>query len=96
MKTEEAAQRRIPVIGSRWVWEIDQERGRALIEVLEVFWNGEEWWVRTRTLPEAPIPMLAPLTDTQDHLNELDRFWEAVTPVGGRVEDLSRVAEETP
>lgn len=60
-----------------------------LIKVVSCRFNGEEWWVTTRTLPMAPTPMLSALTLAEDHHNELDRFWEAATPVGGRIEDLS-------
>lgn len=70
---------RLPHNGSRWVWEIDKEHARALLEVKEVRFNGERWWVTTYPLSE-PDNL---------GLNDLDRFWEAVTPIGGRVEDLS-------
>lgn len=39
------------------------------------------------------MPFLGPLTQPQEHENELDRFWEAVTPVGGRIEDLSNAID---
>lgn len=68
-----------PREGSIWVWELDKPGACELIEVLEVKWNGEEWWVTTGRLhgirnPDAldydkPVP------------NDLSRFWEAVTPV---------------
>ncbi len=69
-----------PEIGSRWVWEIDSPSARSLIEVHDVIWNGEEWWVWTKTL----LPHEQPEGSTQERLlsNDLSRFWEAVTPVG--------------
>lgn len=67
----------LPKIGSRWVWEIDQPGARALIEVTDVFWNGEEWWVRTRNLFDS-----LPDSLREDALNDLSRFWEACVPVG--------------
>lgn len=80
---------RLPNPNTRWVWEIDQPLARALIEVVKVQFNGEEWWVTTVTLPEAPTPMFGHVEPARMHENEVDRFWEAVTPVGGRIEDLS-------
>lgn len=75
---------RLPKIGTRWMWEIDKAHARELIEVIEVFWNGEEWWVLTKTLlPNWSIP-----PSTGAHLNDLSRFWEAVTPVGGSMHGL--------
>lgn len=65
---------KLPGIGSIWVWEIDA--CPELIEVTEVFWNGEEWWVRTRPWNARTI---VPLEQT--NLNDVGRFWEAVTPV---------------
>lgn len=68
-----------PKVGTRWVWEIDNPGARELIEVTEVMWNGEEWWVRTKPLLGGP-----PLNvmGNPEPLNDLGRFWEAVTPVG--------------
>lgn len=68
----------LPSIGTRWVWEIDTPAARALTEVIAVKWNGEEWWVETKTL----LPDSFPATRAT-HLNDLGRFWEAVTVVGG-------------
>lgn len=59
-----------------WVWELDAPHARCLIRVIEVRWNGEEWWVRT----EALLP--APLQTTATVYNDASRFAEAVTPVG--------------
>ena len=67
-----------PPAGSRWVWEIDKPHARELIEVIEAQWNGEEWWVRTRTL----LPNLTYPPSGDEHWNDLSRFAEAVTPVG--------------
>jgi len=68
-----------PALGSRWVWEIDTLVARAVIEVTGVMWNGEEWWIRTRTL----LPNWSyPLTGPEETDNDLSRFAEAVTPVG--------------
>jgi len=65
----------LPKRETRWVWEVDAPHARALIEVVDVFWNGLKWWVETRSLlPEAG-------GHTDPVLNELGRFWQAATPV---------------
>jgi hypothetical protein len=68
----------LPRLGTRWVWELEKPHARALIEVVAVFWNGEEWWVRTSTL----LP-LDGWDNSKTLVNDLSRFWEAVTAVGG-------------
>lgn len=68
---------RIPEIGSKWVWELDKPHATELIEVVKVYWNGEEWWVRTRRYPDVVPPELA-----KTYPNTLSRFSEAVTAVG--------------
>lgn len=84
-----------PRVGSRWVWEIDLPHARALVEVVEVRWNGEEWWVRNRVLlgsdmfgrPAKPLAW-----------NDLSRFWEACTAVAARpgVHDYRQDVESAP
>lgn len=70
----------LPKVGTRWVWEIEKPHARELIEVTEVLWNGEEWWVRSKNL----LTDVALMGNTRpESLNDLSRFWEAVTPVGG-------------
>lgn len=68
-----------PKAGSRWVWEPDKPHARALIEVVESMWNGEEWWVRTRTL--LPRTEVMPGTEEPTNLNDIGRFFEACVPV---------------
>lgn len=72
---------RIPRVGSRWVWEIDNPGACELIEVVEVKWNGEEWWVKTERLHESK-QTLAALGGARGYWNDLGRFTEAVTKVG--------------
>lgn len=68
----------LPKVGSRWVWEIDLPHARELVEVAEVRWNGEEWWVGTTTLlRNQPYPP----TGREIEWNDLGRFWEACKPV---------------
>ena len=67
-----------PAAGRRWVWEIGAPHARALVEVIEAQWNGEECWVRTRTLLQSDAFPPA----ERDAWNDLSRFAEAVTPVG--------------
>jgi hypothetical protein len=56
-----------PDVGSSWLWEPDRPHAYSVIEVLEVKWNGEEWWVRTSG-------------GDRGYWNDLGRFWEAVKP----------------
>lgn len=81
----------VPKIGTRWMWELDSTYARALVEVVEVVWNGEEWWVRTKTL--LPVPLDFPGRSPETHLNDLGRFWEACVPVlpkmTGRVDQFA-------
>jgi hypothetical protein len=71
----------LPGVGSIYVWELDVPHACELIKVVEVFWNGEEWWVRTERL-HAPLANLwYPPNPAAVQLNDLSRFWEAVTPV---------------
>lgn len=86
---------KLPKVGTRWVWEIDQAHARALIEVTEVIWNGEEWWVRSKSMggeswPESLLPK--PGEPEGGYLNDLDRFWQAATPIGGPI--TARVYEQ--
>lgn len=79
----------IPKIGSHWVWEVSDPWARCLIRVGEVKWNGEEWWVCAEQLTIAqPIGEREPKDVVGSHWNDLYRFWEAVTPIGGRIADL--------
>lgn len=80
---------RLPNPDTRWVWQIEDERCRVLIEVEEVRFNGEEWWVRLATLPDGPARVFGEVTSPAVVHNTVDHFWENVVPVGGRVEDLS-------
>ena len=66
---------KLPKNGSIWVWELDSPYARAIIEVVETIWNGEEWWVRTKDL----LPM--PFHPNETTLNDLSRFWQACTLV---------------
>jgi hypothetical protein len=57
-----------PPIGSHWLWEPKRPLSYVPIEVTEINWNGEEWWIRTRS----PAGV--------EYWGDLSRFWEAVTP----------------
>ncbi len=59
-----------PEVGSKWVWGRTQARwfpfgNKEPVTVVEVKWNGEEWWVRTR----GPRGVF---------WNDLTVFWEGV------------------
>ncbi len=62
-----------PLAGTLWAWEPRKPHAAALVEVTEVRWNGEEWWVRARILAGSVAAGLA----GREYLNDLDRFWEA-------------------
>jgi hypothetical protein len=68
----------LPKVGTRWMWEPDSPSARAFIEVVEVKWNGEEWWVGAKTL--LPNPTYPP-TGRDVEWNDVGRFWEACRPV---------------
>lgn len=65
-----------PVVGSLWAWEPDKPHAAALVQVTDVWWNGEEWWVGTLS-PAVAAASIGRLRLRPD-INELDRFWEAV------------------
>lgn len=68
-----------PLAGTLWVWE--PEAAPELIKVTTVRWNGEEWWVGTRTLQEHALPSSLQRSETW---NDLSRFWEACHHVAVR------------
>lgn len=84
---------KLPKVGTRWVWEIEKPHARELIEVTEVFWNGEEWWVRTKSLLVDVAVMGREMRASNEFLNDLSRFWEAATPVGGGMHGLTERRE---
>jgi hypothetical protein len=67
----------VPKAGTTWVWEPREPHARAIVEVTQAKWNGEEWWVETKTL----LPNLTFPSDTNLNWNDLGRFWEACRPV---------------
>ena len=69
---------RRPGKGSIYVWELDKPFACELIRVVKVEWNGEQWWVETVSVPSR---YHQDTSDDHIQLNELSRFWEAVTPV---------------
>jgi len=79
-----------PRLHTYWVWEIHEPKARELVEVVEVKWNGEEWWVGTFTLLDNPA---YPPTGRDVEWNDLGRFWEACSPVilkiTGRVDQFA-------
>jgi hypothetical protein len=64
-----------PLIGTLWVWEPGKPHAIELIKVTAVRWNGEEWWVETEAVVQAPLSGEA--TPGARHWNDLSRFWEA-------------------
>jgi hypothetical protein len=85
----------VPKDDTCWVWCLNGPRTRALIQVVKCEFNGEDWWVTTRTMPEAPASMLAELTEPVENLNDIDHFWSMVTPVGDTLNNLSEIRSPT-
>jgi len=71
----------LPGIGGVYVWRLDTPYACELLQVVKVEWNGEEWWVTTKRLHDSLRNTSYPNVDQASQLNELGRFWEAVTPV---------------
>jgi len=78
-----------PEVGSRWIWMPKEPRAREAVEVVDVIWNGEEWWVRTKRIPDPaplsvtddPWPTLRPplfVERPEGTLNDLGLFWQCV------------------
>lgn len=55
----------VPEVGTEWFW-VEESGRREEIKVLEVKWNGEEWWVRTT----------AGLDSSKTYWNDIGVFWE--------------------
>jgi excisionase family DNA binding protein len=55
--------------GEVWHWQPALPHASELVTVLRCWWNGEEWWVKTRS------------GDGQEHLNELSNFLRSAVVV---------------
>lgn len=56
----------LPEVGSVWEWEPLKDHARCTVEVTDLRWNGEEWWVTSRDV-----------SSDETALNSLDRWVEA-------------------
>lgn len=60
-----------PALGSQWLWANDQPNfplgSRENVTVVQVDWNGEEWWVQTK----GPRGLF---------WTDVNVFWEGVRP----------------
>lgn len=75
----------VPIKGSRWVWEINNDYGRDLIEVEDVTNpTGKSILVTSRTMPTYG-------GEPTQHQTELSRFWRSVTPVGKTLAEMSEL-----
>jgi hypothetical protein len=85
---------RRPTVRSIWVWR--PRTCPQLIEVTEVIWNGEEWFVRT----DRPSGLaLDSRMRGPGLMNDLDVFWEAchaVAPKPGAPMHGSAIASGPP
>lgn len=82
---------RVPKPGSHWVWGLDKPHARALVQVVNVRWNGEEWLVETRSLLPVPVRRPAEIEEAFGERldwNDLDWFLEMSRPVGFDSEDF--------
>ncbi len=80
----------VPEEGSTWIWRPNEPHARQRIEVTEVKWNGEEWWVKSKNLPTKPLkrkrsfgwPIYVPRVERvgDEAWNDLSCFWQAVRP----------------
>jgi len=61
-----------PTVGTLWAWE--PETALALVKVTSVLWNGEEWFVGTRSVLDIGLPSTLGRGEVW---NDLSRFWEA-------------------
>lgn len=82
----------VPEKGSVWMWEPAKPHARQRLEVTEVKWNGEEWWIKSKNLPTKPLkrqsadwlicaqrgPWASRVGD--ESWNDLSRFWQATRP----------------
>ena len=82
---------RRPKVGSMWVWEPSIHSARALIEVVEVKWNGEGWWVKTKTLLPSTFYNF---DENKEIWNSLSRFFEACVPVLTKLDDILNIFTE--
>lgn len=62
-----------PKPGEHYVWEMLKPHAAIGILVVNVVWNGEEWWVESQTYT-------MPYRDAKIIPNELSRFQEACLP----------------
>jgi hypothetical protein len=70
----------LPRIGTKWIWEIDSDEARSLMEVTAIKWNGEEWWIQTQQILADRFSEIG-----TRNWNDVGRFWEAVTVVNGAI-----------
>ncbi len=77
MKTAIDSSVLIPKVGSTWIWERGKPHAEEYIVVTKVEWfdNGVEYNVWTARIDEKPFSSGSDVV-----VNDLSRFWEAVTP----------------
>ena len=80
---------RLPHGETRWVWAIENPDARCLIKVIQVQFDEGRWWVTAKHLPEVRG------RDVGKSRNTLSHFWKMVTPVDGRIADLSNPISES-
>lgn len=63
--------------GDVYTWEANSAHARCVVQVIEVFYNGEEWWVLTETLEPT---VAGDDLEGQQCWNDAGRFLQAATP----------------
>lgn len=72
------------------MWGLEIVMVRMIIEVDScVFQENGYWKIFCTTLPERPFALHGLPIEPRPYNELADDFWLSVTPVGGRVEDLS-------
>lgn len=75
----------VPIVGSRWVLEIDNDYSRELVEVMEITLNQTKSvvLVTVRTMCTGGAK-----ESSTTHMG-LSRFWKWATPVGNTLAEMS-------
>ena len=61
----------VPAVGSVWCWEPLKPWAVEVVQVMDVRWNGDEWWITSRSV-----------TSGEEYPNSLSRWVEATVLLG--------------
>lgn len=72
------------------MWEINDERSRIILEVDSVVFQESGYWkIFCTTLPERPFALHGLPIEPRPWDSLADEFWAGVTPIGGKIDELS-------